>query len=200
MHEPSTPKEAPMRAVMWEVPPEVLEWRKRTGADRRDEVWDGVLHMGPSPSNEHQRTEGDLEYLLRSVWTGRSGGAVLHQINVARGEPWQRDFRIPDLVLILPGSRAIDRGEYYEGGPDVVVEIQSPHDETYEKLPFYAQIGVREVWIVERDTKAVEIHALRDGAYGVVSAGEDGRIASAVTGLLLRGTSGRVELRWVGES
>ena len=47
----------------------------------------------------------------------------------------------------------VDRDAYLEGGPTVVVEIRSPGDETMEKLPFYAQLGVPEVWIVDRDTQ-----------------------------------------------
>ena len=30
------------------------------------------------------------------------------------------------------------------GGPDAVIEIRSPGDETYEKLEFYARLGVRD--------------------------------------------------------
>jgi len=36
-----------MKAVIAEVPEDILQQRKRTGADRWDEVWEGVLHMAP---------------------------------------------------------------------------------------------------------------------------------------------------------
>ena len=39
-----------MKAVMANVPEHILEWRRRTGADQWDEMWEGVLHMAPSPS------------------------------------------------------------------------------------------------------------------------------------------------------
>jgi hypothetical protein len=32
---------------------ELLERRRRSGLDRLDEVWEGVLHMVPAPSGEH---------------------------------------------------------------------------------------------------------------------------------------------------
>ncbi|MBK9385290.1 MAG: hypothetical protein IPN34_10795 [Planctomycetes bacterium] len=44
-----------MRFVKAFVPPEVLAWRKRIGADRRDEMWDGVLHMAPAPQAEARK-------------------------------------------------------------------------------------------------------------------------------------------------
>lgn len=36
-----------MKAVMTDIPPEVLKWRKRTGLDQLDEMWEGKLgiHM-----------------------------------------------------------------------------------------------------------------------------------------------------------
>lgn len=54
-----------MRAVMPEVSPAILAWRKRTGADRWDEMWEGVLHMAPLPNREHQDLEGAMETYLR---------------------------------------------------------------------------------------------------------------------------------------
>ena len=43
-----------MRAVVPEIEPGILDWRRRTGADRWDEMWDGVLHMPPMPNRSHQ--------------------------------------------------------------------------------------------------------------------------------------------------
>jgi len=71
---------------------------------------------------------------------------------------WPNDFRIPDLVLLTPARAHIDRNEYFEGGPDVVVEVCSPDDETYEKLEFYTRVGVGEVWIIDRDTRLAELY------------------------------------------
>jgi hypothetical protein len=34
----------------------------------------------------------------------------MHQINIVRGEPWQQDFRIPALALILVA--AADRATF----------------------------------------------------------------------------------------
>ena len=50
-----------MKAVMPSVPPEILRWRAETGADRRDEMWEGVLHMSPMPSRAHEDLEWALE-------------------------------------------------------------------------------------------------------------------------------------------
>lgn len=185
-----------MKAVMSRIPPEILEWRRRTGAERWDEMWEGVLHMPPMPNREHQDLEFCLESYLRHHWAGRAGGRVHHQINVAGVGGWPKNYRIPDLVLLLPDRFGIDRNEYFEGGPNVVVEIRSPDDETYEKLPFYAGVGVDEVWVIQRDTREAELFVLEGGEYRPVIQDEEGWLHSPATGVRLRPVPGaRIELQ-----
>src|SRR3954453_19970720 len=68
-----------MKAVMSNVPPHILEWRRRTGADQWDEMWEGVLHMAPSPNRNHQDFEGALEFWLRLHWAKPKGCRVYHE-------------------------------------------------------------------------------------------------------------------------
>ena len=56
-----------MRAVMPVALPEVLRLRKQTGADRFDEMWEGVLHMRPAPSFDHQNTASGICAFFREV-------------------------------------------------------------------------------------------------------------------------------------
>ena len=154
-----------MRGVMASVPEWVLEWRKRTGADRYDEMWNGVLHIMPSPNNEHQDLEGSLESYLRLHWARPQGAKVYHQVNLSPVGGWPDDYRIPDLLLLTRANARLNRREYFEGAVDAVVEIHSPDDETYEKLPFYEELGVPEAWVIHRDTKEPEVYLLKSGRY-----------------------------------
>ena len=43
---------------------QLLERRHRLDQDRRHEVWEGVLHMIPPPSHEHERLASLLHRLL----------------------------------------------------------------------------------------------------------------------------------------
>lgn len=185
-----------MRAVMLEVPEHILEWRRRTGADRRDEMWEGVLHMSPAPSNAHQQLSTELSAWL--VWhLGFHRALVVTQeINVARpglGSDWRRDYRVPDVTLGSRQGRAeIDRGTHCEGAPEVVIEIRSPGDESDDKAPFYFEAGALEVWIIDRDTRVPELH-LR-GEHGFERApGEDGGwVVSPFTTVRLSEVAGRL--------
>lgn len=175
-----------MKAVMPQVPEEILRWRSRTGADRWDEMWEGVLHMPPAPNLDHQDLAAGLVSWLRSRWATAQGNRVHMEVNLASPGGWPNDYRIPDLVLLTPDRFAIEREEYLEGAPTVVIEIRSPGDETIEKMPFYAELGAPEVWIIDRDTKAPELYLLREGQYRRQPPGADGWLRSPATGIRLR--------------
>jgi Uma2 family endonuclease len=176
-----------------------MELRRRNGADRWDEMWDGVLHMPPMPNRRHQDLEWAIEAWLRQFWVPCSGGKCYHQINVASLGGWPRNYRIPDVVLLTPDRFGIDKDEYFEGGPTVVVEIRTAGDETYQKFDFYAAIGVSEVWVVDRDTRRPEVYQLQGSGYEAVAADAAGCLASRATGVSLGASpQGQLTLQLAG--
>lgn len=175
-----------MKAVMIDVPEKLLAERRRTGADQWDEMWGGVLHMTPAPNVDHQDLEAGIEFWLRQHWAKPRGNRVYHQINVSTTGCWPNDFRIPDLVLLTPAQFSIDQRTHFEGPPLVVVEIHSPDDESYEKLAFYADLGVPEAWIIHRDSRKPELYRLRRREYDLIPANDAGWIVSEATGIWLR--------------
>lgn len=179
-----------MNALMLDVRSDFLEQRRRFGADRWDEMWDGVLHMPPMPVIEHQDFEYQLEEWFRTHWARVASRRVYHDINVAPRDGWPNNYRIPDIVLLDCDCPAKDRNKYLQGPPTVAIEIHSPGDEAYEKLSFYAKLGVPEVWIIHRDSRAVEIYALCGGQQQRVEPAADGWLHSA-TGIQLRTKRGR---------
>ena len=188
-----------MKAVMPEVEAGILDWRRRTGADRWDELWDGVLHMPPMPDRSHQVLELALGAWLKTFWAHPRGCKVYPPINLALPGRWPADYRIPDLVLLTPDRFHIDRNEYFEGGPTVVVEIRSPGDGSYEKLPFYAQLHVPEVWIVDRDTRQPEVFRLVDADYQPAPPDSDGWVLSSITGIHMRADRGKLAIALVND-
>ena len=157
-----------MRAVIPVIDPLILAQRKRFGVDQYDEMWEGELHMPPSPDYVHQDFEGELATYLRVHWAGPLKAKVVQQMNLARdgaGADWQSDYRIPDILLVTAERMGINKGSHFEGAPNAVVEIHSPGDEAYEKLPFYQNLGIPEVWIIHRDSKHTEIYLLRGDEY-----------------------------------
>jgi Uma2 family endonuclease len=138
--------------------------REATGMDRRDEVWDGVYIASPLPDVEHQRLASQLWLVLHTTVEAPGLGIAINGLNVSdREEGWTENYREPDLAVFLRGNPARDCGTHYVGGPDLIIEIISPHDMAREKRPFYAQIGVRELLLLDRQPWALELYRLRDG-------------------------------------
>jgi hypothetical protein len=154
---------------------ELLEHRRRTGADRFDEVWEGVYHMVPGPSHAHARVEAHLLALLRAPATA-AGLEVTGQFNLGESE---HDFRVPDGGLHRPGA-----GGMWHPTAALVIEIVSPGDESWQKLPFYSNHTVDEVLIVDPAERTVTWLALRGSEYRPVQ--RSGLIELGATGLAER--------------
>jgi Uma2 family endonuclease len=137
---------------------ELIQERKRLGIDRDDEVWEGMYVMPSMPNNAHQRLVGALGRIFSEVANGSVQGQSYPGANVSdRRKGWEHNYRVPDVLVVLSNSRAIDCDTHFCGGPDLVVEIQSPGDDTEEKVPFYGKIGVRELLILHRDKRSVRL-------------------------------------------
>jgi Uma2 family endonuclease len=135
---------------------ELLERRRRAGADRRDEVWEGVYHMVPSPSGAHANIEWQLARLL-GPFAERAGLTSTGAINLGGDE---HDFRIPDGALHRGGATGV-----WHPTAALVIEIVSPGDESWEKLPYYAAHAVDEVLIVDPQERSVTWLGLEQGRY-----------------------------------
>ena len=96
--------------------------------------------MNLPPEPDHQDLEYDLEHWLRTVGVTDSEKLVRHQVALSSENKsnWTNSYPRPDSVLVTRHHFHIIRKKYYQGAPDVAVEIRSPGDETYEKFPFFA--------------------------------------------------------------
>jgi Uma2 family endonuclease len=160
-----------MKAVVLHVTDEELAERRRRGLDRFDEMWEGVLHMAPAPAYEHQRMVSAIDRFLGLLCDRDRRGVLAIAINVFNDASAVPDYRIPDFTFIAAGrERLLARDGVRGGGPDAVIEIRSPDDETYEKLSFFARLGVREVIVVGCDSKQPEIFRLAGTQYVAVQA------------------------------
>jgi Uma2 family endonuclease len=138
---------------------QLIAQRQQLGIDKYDEVWDGVYVVTPLPTNPHQALVTDLTTILNGLVKEERRGTVLAGANVSdRREGWEHNFRGPDVVVVLRGGTAVDCGTHWMGGPDFLVEIQSPGDDTDEKIPFYEQLRVRELLVIHRDRRTLRLY------------------------------------------
>jgi Uma2 family endonuclease len=168
----------------------LIRRRRAWGADRKDEVWNGVYVMPPDPDNEHQHLAGRLVHAFHQALGDDESFRVYPGINVSdRPKNWKKNFRCPDAAVFLPGNPAEDRKTHWFGGPDFAVEILSPRDRSRKKLPFYAGVGVRELLLVNRKPWRLELFRLQDGRLdpaGRCEPGQPEALASTVLPLTFR--------------
>lgn len=146
---------APMRAVLvnaeWE-----LERRRRLGLDKQDERWDGEWRLVNPPRRWHARLNSDMFRVLAPRAEARGLSPYCEGTGVF--EDVDTNWRVPDQVYARP-DQEIDEGV---AGAELVVEIRSPGDDSYAKLPFYAERGITEVLVVH-DDRRVELYRLDEG-------------------------------------
>ena len=175
-----------MRALI--VAPEAgwLEDRRRRGIDCWDEVWDGVLHVPPEPSSFHQRLEGRLVEVLAPLARAR-GLEAIPTLSILDPADHDRNYRTPDLLVLDP-QYVIRRGT--EGSVELVIEILSPGDESRDKFPFYAARGVKEIWLVDPESRMHEIYVLRGTSYFAILPDRSGTTRAPSLDVELTITSG----------
>ncbi len=162
------------------------------GLDRRDEMWDGVLHLVPVASSAH----GILWYELTCLFAPKAHDQGLRCM-AAPGvfDPEDADmmsFRVPALGYARSAD-VTERG--IEGRAVLVVEILSNRDEAPEKLSFYRQVGVEELLYVDSTTKAFEVRRPEGKGWALGDADDDGWTSLSSLGVALRLVDGRLQVR-----
>lgn len=173
---------------MLEAPKDMLDERRRRGLDGRDEMWDGVLHVVPPAGGPHQRLSGAFYYVVYPLAQAR--GLVPHFETGLFDD--EADYRVPDLLFCRP-EHLSERGAE---GADLVVEVRSPDDESYEKLDFYAARGVREVLVLHPKGRRFELFRTVGGRLTIVSNDASGSVTSDVLGIRLATVEGKLRITW----
>lgn len=168
-----------MEELVWEEvvenptwPPPQGEWtyedyRRLPSNGLQYEVIHGKLIMIPAPTTTHQsivmRLGAAFFNFLHLHPLGEVFPAPIDVVAPGMADPVQ-----PDLVFVASERMDIVTERAIEGVPDLVVEVLSPSNWLYDrrlKFALYAEIGVREYWIVDPDGRTVEVFSLQDGDY-----------------------------------
>lgn len=177
-----------MKVVFVDAPQSMLDERRRLGLDVRDEMWGGVVHVVPPAGGPHQML-GARFFRLAVSRAELRGLDVLYETGLFRAID---DYRVPDLVVFQPdrlSERGVERAE-------MVIELRSPRDETYEKIGFYAVVGVQEMLILHPADRRVELLRAVGGSLMPVQPKSDGSVESEVLGIELRTVDGRLRITW----
>jgi Putative restriction endonuclease len=149
-----------MRTLVIEPAPAEIEMllarRHSLGLDSRDEVWAGTYRVIPPPSFAHQRVAEQLSALLGPPARAAGLEPLIREFGLGTPE----DYRVPAGGLLRSGASGV-----WHATAALVLEIVSPGDDTWQKLPFYAARFVDELLIVDPAERAIHWHSLRGGRY-----------------------------------
>ncbi len=128
---------------------------------RRREIIDGKVVMMSPARISHQQVSGNIYHFFRNYLQGKPCRVFPDGTMVYLSEKNQFS---PDCLIVCDPDKI---GETkIMGAPDLVVEILSPstanNDRIYKKK-IYEKYGVREYWIVNIESRSVDVLLLKDG-------------------------------------
>ncbi len=147
---------------------EFLEWLDE---DTHAEWVDGEVILKMPVSVEHRDVNNYLHFLI-SAWVARAqrGKAYQPPLLVKFTPPdGKRVAREPDIVVILNSNPGAFTEQYFEGVPDLIVEVVSPRRRNVDRLTKfeeYESAGVPEYWVIDPERQYAEFFQLDEsGAY-----------------------------------
>jgi len=135
--------------------------------DVRVELVRGDLVCEPPAGFGHGVRASEVAYHLRRFLEGHPAGVVC---GAETGFVLSRNpdtVRAPDAAFVSAerAGRLADQERFFEGPPDLAVEVRSPGDlqrEVAEKVADYLAAGTRLVWVIDPRRRTVTVH--RPGA------------------------------------
>jgi Uma2 family endonuclease len=135
------------------------EYFRTPETNRPAELVYGFVREPPAPLYGHQKVVGQLFYLLKThVEQNNLGEVCVSPIDVVLDEAAALVVQ-PDVIFVSSERSSIIRN-CIMGAPDVVVEVVSPgteHRDRTVKLAWYRRYGVRECWIVNPNTRTIDV-------------------------------------------
>ena len=149
-----------MPALQPQLPLISLEQYEALPADKRVEVFDGVIYDMSSPSQVHQTLSMELSNIIYNYIKSKKGSCKLFSapFDVKLSDKPLTIVQ-PDIMVICDDTK-LD-GKRCNGAPDFIIEIVSPSnptDDYIRKLYYYQNYGVREYWIVDPRRKTVTVN------------------------------------------
>lgn len=142
------------------------DYKLLPGDGYRYEILDGDMVREPAPRPMHQIVSGNLFAVLRQFVLDHGLGLVLH----APVDVVLSDINVlePDLIYIARQQADLLTEDNVSGAPALVVEVLSPSTRQRDltvKRRIYERFGVKEYWIVDPDSRTIEMQTLTETGY-----------------------------------
>jgi Uma2 family endonuclease len=136
------------------------EFSQLPETNRLMELINGEVIVSPSPVISHQHLVLNIAILIRGLMPG---GEVM----IAPMDVYLDDLNAvqPDVFWIAPDSQCVERGGWFYGAPELVVEVVSPSTSTRDrrdKFDLYEKHGAREYWLADPTGEHIEVWQRQD--------------------------------------
>ncbi len=127
--------------------------------DKRYELDEGELIEMTRPAYKHNRVLANLQFAVESYLRRSRMGEALISENLYALSPLTR--RAPDLAIMLGDRRnELENAKVIPIVPEIAVEVLSPSETPrmiVRKLRQYFEAGVKEVWLIDPESREAEI-------------------------------------------
>lgn len=125
------------------------------------EMIDGKEYlMSPRPAPRHMTVSTNIHHIFKRFLKGKKCKAFL-EVDVHLDE---KDTLVPDVLIVCDKDKIKPNG--IDGAPDLVAEVLSPatagRDKGVKKAA-YEKAGVKEYWIVDPESKSIDVYHLQNG-------------------------------------
>ena len=129
------------------------------------ELWNGEIIMSPAPHPDHQEIVLNFAARLKEFVTqGKLGKVYVSPVDVVLTP--HRTVQ-PDVLFVSTARLGIITSRI-NGVPDLAMEVISEGSwqrDRIQKKALYEQFGLPEYWIVDPDSRSIEVFALVSGGY-----------------------------------
>lgn len=125
----------------------------------------GALRVAEAPSVRHQQAVGAFHLaLVQHVRKRRLGHVLLAPVDVVLDH--ERALIVQPDLLFVSQARAHILKQRVVGAPDLVMEVLSPNPRIgalQERIDWFAEYGVREMWLLHQTSELFEIVRVAHG-------------------------------------
>ncbi len=122
-----------------------------------------IVNMTPRPAVNHNIVISNINHIFKTFLKGKNCTTFIDGVDVFLTKD---DRVIPDVTIVCNKDIVKKNGIY--GSPDLMVEVLSPgtakNDRGYKK-DLYERCGIKEYWIVDTESRSIEVYWLKDGQY-----------------------------------
>ncbi|WP_304154329.1 Uma2 family endonuclease [Megamonas hypermegale] len=122
-----------------------------------------IVMMSPRPAPFHTLVSGKIYSRLENFLKGKPCIAFPDGVAVYFDD---KNYFVPDCMIVCDKKKIQNDGIH--GAPDLVVEVLSQGTARFDrgyKKDVYEASGVKEYWIVDINSKSIEVYLNRDGRF-----------------------------------